>query len=178
MESKMKIAIYCRVSTSEQTTDTQRHVLEQYAKGKGWKYKTFTEVESTRKTRPVKQQVLAALRSRLFGGVLVYKLDRWGRSLVELVTELRELTDKGIVFISLSDNIDFSTASGKLQFQILAAFSEFERSLISERTKDGLARKKAKGIVLGRKPGSKDKKPRKKSGYYVRHANKRPLNND
>lgn len=169
----MNVAIYCRVSTSDQDATTQQNILEKYATEKGWTYQTFTEVESTRKTRPVKQKVLTALRSRLFDAVLIYKLDRWARSSVELLLEIQELTRKEIAFISLSDNLDFTTASGKLQFAILSAFCEFERSLISDRTRDALARKKLQGVTLGRKPGSKDKGPRKKSGYYIREINKR-----
>lgn len=169
----MKIAIYCRVSTSEQTTATQKQLLQKYAKDKGYTYTTFEETESTRNTRPVKQKVLQLLRAGKFSGVLIYKLDRWARSSVELLLEIKELHDKGIAFISLSDNIDFSTATGKLQFAILSAFAEFERGLISERTKAGLARKKATGVQLGRKAGSKDKKPRKKSGYYIRELNRK-----
>ncbi len=169
----MKIAIYCRVSTSDQDTGTQKTILEKHALERGWSFTTFLETESTRNTRPVKQKVLAALRSGEFTGVLIYKLDRWARSSVELLLEIKELTDKGITFISLTDNIDLSTASGKLQFAIISAFAEFERGLISERTKAGLARKKAAGVSLGRKEGSKDKKPRKKSGYYIRHINER-----
>ena len=78
----------------------------------------------------------------------------------------------------MSDNLDFTTASGKLQFQILSAFAEFERSLISERTKEGLRRAKLQGKQLGRPKGSKDKKVRKKSGYYVREINKRLKSNN
>lgn len=169
------IAIYCRVSTADQDTATQQHALVTYATQKGWKYKVFTEVESTRKTRPVKQEVLAQLRAKKFDAVLIYKLDRWARSTVELILEMQELTAKGIGFISLTDNIDFTTAAGKLQFNILASFAEFERSLISERTRAGLAAKKAAGVILGRPPGSKDKNKgkRPKGGYYIREQKKR-----
>jgi DNA invertase Pin-like site-specific DNA recombinase len=169
----MKIAIYCRVSTQEQTTDTQRALLEKYARSKRWKFTTFEETESTRNTRPVKQQVLTALRARKFDGLLIYKLDRWARSTVELILELKELTDKNLLFVSLTDSIDFTTAAGKLQLTILSAFAEFERSLISERTKAGLARKKETGKRLGRKPGSKDRKPRNKAAYFIREMRKR-----
>lgn len=168
-----RIAIYCRVSTSDQDTGTQRAILEKYARSNKWKFTTFCETESTRNTRPVKQQVMAALRSGLFSGVLIYKLDRWARSLSELLLEMKELNDKGITFISLTDNIDFSSAAGKLLASVIGAIAEFERSLISERTRAGLARKKEKGVRLGRPSGSKDKKPRKKSGYYIRELNRK-----
>lgn len=169
----MKIAIYCRVSTSDQDTATQKAILEKYARSRGWKFKTFQEVESTRKARPIKQDVLTQLRARKFDGVLIYKLDRWARSTTELLLEIQELYDKGIHFFSLTDSIDFSTAAGKLQLSILSAFCEFERSLISERTKAGIRAKKDKGIKLGRPPGAKDKRPRPKGGYYLREQKKR-----
>jgi DNA invertase Pin-like site-specific DNA recombinase len=81
------------------------------------------------------------------------------------------LKNKGITFISVRDNLDFSSATGRLHFHILAIFAEFERSLISERTKLALRRKKEiEGVRLGRPKGSKDKKERRKSGYILRHA--------
>lgn len=167
-----RTAIYCRVSTAEQDTGTQKAILEKYARSKQWKFKTFCETESTRNTRPVKQQVLHALRAGKFDTVLIYKLDRWARSTTELLLEIKELSDKGINFISHTDNIDFSSAAGKLHLTILSAFAEFERSLISERTRAGLARKKATGVTLGRPEGAKDKRKRRKSGYYIRELNK------
>lgn len=164
----MKVAIYCRVSTEEQTTDNQEIRLREYAERQGYDYEVFTEVMSTRKTRPVKQEVLQKLRTKDFDCLLIYKLDRWARSSQELALEFEELYHKGIVIISLSDNIDLSTATGKLQFQILSAFAEFERNLIRERTMEGLNRAKKQGKRLGRPKGSKDKGQRKKSGYWLR----------
>ena len=119
----------------------------------------------------MKQALLQKLRSGEYAGVIVYKIDRWARSSTELILEIKELVDKGITFISVSDSLDFSTATGRLHFQILAVFAEFERSLISERTRLALKRKKeTEGIRLGRPKGSKDKQPRRKSGYILRHA--------
>lgn len=157
-----KFAIYCRVSTEEQTTENQRLILIEYAERRGFNYEVFEEVESTRNTRPLKQKLLGRLRAMEFDGLLVLKLDRWARSLRELTLELEEIHAKGVTFISLNDSIDMSTATGRLQFQILSAFAEFERNLISERTKEGLARARSQGKRLGRPPGSKDKKPRKR----------------
>ena len=157
-----KFAIYCRVSTEEQTTENQRLILVEYAERRGFNYEVFEEVESTRNTRPLKQKLLGRLRAMEFDGLLVLKLDRWARSLRELTLELEEIHAKGVTFISLNDSIDMSTATGRLQFQILSAFAEFERNLISERTKEGLARARKQGKRLGRPPGSKDKKPRKR----------------
>jgi putative DNA-invertase from lambdoid prophage Rac len=168
-----KIALYSRVSTADQTTENQVIRLKEYAVSKGLEYDTYTEVMSSRKTRPVKAGLLQKLRNGDYDCVVVFKLDRWARSSTELILEAKELTDRGIGFISLSDNIDFSTAAGKLHFQILSAFAEFERSLISERTKEGLHRAKTQGKTLGRPPGAKDRKKRKKSGYLLRMAGER-----
>jgi putative DNA-invertase from lambdoid prophage Rac len=168
-----KIALYCRVSTNKQVNENQHQKLFQYCKDKGLEFDLFEEVESSKKTRPIKQDLLNKLRDGQYEQVLVYKLDRWARSSRELILEIQELTDKGVGFISLTDNLDFSSSSGRLHFQILAAFSEFERSLISERTREGLARTKNNGTKLGRPKGSKDSKQRPKSGYYIREAKKR-----
>jgi putative DNA-invertase from lambdoid prophage Rac len=168
-----KVALYCRVSTQEQTTENQCIRLEEYAKSQSWEFDVYEETESTRKTRPVKQALLSKLRNGDYQAVIVYKLDRWARSSTELILDTQELIKKGIGFISISDNLDFSTASGKLHFQILSAFAEFERSLIRERTIEGLRRSKMQGKVPGRPKGSKDSKPRRKSGYILREAKKR-----
>ena len=173
-----KVALYCRVSTAEQTNENQKIRLIQYVTDKNLEFDLFEEQESTRKTRPIKQEMLSRARKGEYESIIVYKLDRYARSSTELILETKELTDKGVGFISLSDNLDFTTASGKLQFQILSAFAEFERSLISERTKEGLRRAKLQGKQLGRPKGSKDKKVRKKSGYYVREINKRLKSNN
>ena len=169
----MKVALYNRVSTAKQTTENQKIRLVEFANSKGWEYDIFEEVESSRKSRPIKQHLLSLLRNGEYDAVVVYKLDRWARSSTELILETKELIDKGIAFISVSDNLDFSTASGKLHFQILSAFAEFERSLISERTKEGLRRVKMQGKQLGRPKGSKDKTKRSNKAYLMRELKKR-----
>ncbi|HCY75956.1 MAG TPA: hypothetical protein DHV28_08535 [Ignavibacteriales bacterium] len=167
------IALYFRVSTSSQTNENQKIRLIEYAERNSYTYDLYEEVESTRKTRPVKQALLAKLRKKEYEGVVVYKLDRWARSSTELILDTKELLDKGIGFISVSDNLDFTTATGKLHFQILSAFAEFEREFIRERTIEGLNRAKSQGKIPGRPKGSKDSKCRRKSGYILREAMKR-----
>lgn len=169
----MRFAIYVRVSTDDQTVENQILRLTEYAQSKNWEYEVYSEIMSTRKTRPVKAELLQRLRNKEYDGVLIYKLDRWARSSTELLLEITELLKREILFISISDNLDFSTATGKLHWQILAAFAEFERSLISERTKEGIYRARKMGKTLGRPKGSKDKKPRRKSGYLLRMARER-----
>ena len=169
----MKYALYARVSTKEQTTENQRLRLIAYAQAQNFEYDIFEETESTRKTRPVKQELLQLLRAKKYSGVIVYKLDRWARSSTEMIMDVSELVSKGIGFISISDNLDFNTATGKLHFQILSAFAEFEREIIRERTIEGLRRAMSQGKKLGRPKGSKDKKVRKLSGYILREAYKK-----
>lgn len=159
-----------RVSTRSQTTDNQKKILLERAKNEGWDFELFEEQESTRKTRPIKYQLMQRLRNKEFDTLVFLKLDRWGRSLKELTDEILELNEKGINIISIRDNIDLSTATGKLQFNIICSFAEFERELIRERTLDGLSRAKSQGKTLGRPKGSKDTKKRRKSGYWLRHT--------
>lgn len=170
----MKVALYCRVSTHQQTNQAQKACLIEYVKNKNLEYDIFEEEESSRKTRPIKQQLLSKLRAGEYSAVYIYKLDRWARSSTELILEITELNKKNIGFISISDNLDFTTAAGKLMFQILACFAEFERSLISERTRESLKRKKEiENVTLGRKPGTKDKKKRDNKNYLIREMKKR-----
>ena len=168
-----RVALYCRVSTNKQTNENQKIRLLQYAIDKGLKYDFYEEVETTRKSRPVKAELLKKARNGDYDMIVVYKLDRFARSFTELIVDIQELVDKGIAFISLTESLDFSTSAGNLQFRILSAFANFERDLISERTKEGIARTKVKGTTLGRPRGSKDKKPRPRSGYIIHQANKR-----
>jgi len=159
---KIRVALYVRVSTQEQNPDMQKKALIEKAQREGWDYEIFIETESSRKTRPIKYNLYQRLLRKEFNAVVVWKIDRWARSTQELSREVTTLFKKGVKFISLTDNIDLSSASGTLQFNIISAFAQFERDIISERTKEGLKGKKNVG-----KRG-KDKKRRRKSGYYQR----------
>jgi DNA invertase Pin-like site-specific DNA recombinase len=161
----MKFAIYYRTSKRDQHPEMQKLKLVEYANKMSYEYELFEERESTRKTRPVKEEVLKRLRKKDFDGVLIYKLDRWARSLPELILEVQELIDKQIAFVSINDAIDLTTATGRLNFHILSAFAEFERDIIRERTLDGLDRARQEGKRIGRHPlgcicgNCKQKKP-------------------
>lgn len=168
-----KIALYCRVSTNEQTTENQRIKLIEHAKQRGWQYQVFEETESTTRTRPIKADLLKKLRKHEFDGIAVYRLDRYARSTTELLLEIMELVNKGIEFHSLTEQLDFGTASGRLHLAVLSAFCEFERSLLRERVILGQQRAKQHGIRIGRPSGSKDKRKRKTIGYYEREKKKR-----
>lgn len=146
----MKTAIYIRVSKKDMHPENQRLKLVEFAEKNDWDYDIFEEKETTRKTRPIKQEVLKFLRQKQYERLLIWKLDRWARNSAELILELEELYKKGIDIFSYSDTLDFSTATGRLQARLLFIFAEFERDLISERTILGLERAKKQGKKLGR----------------------------
>ncbi len=146
----MKVAIYVRVSRTDQVLENQINPLVEYCKRMGYEYEIFKEKESTRKSRPVQWDLYNRLLKKEFDGVLFYKLDRWARSLKELVTHMEALHEKGVVIISFKENIDLGTSTGKLMMNIMASFAEFERDIIRERTMAGLDRARAQGKTLGR----------------------------
>lgn len=146
----MKIAIYARVSKGDLNPENQKRQLIAHAKFKEWEYQVFEETESTRKTRPVKEKILQEIREGKFDGILIYKLDRWARSLQELIMNVTEITNRGKQFIVLTQPFDTTSSAGMLMMQILGAFAEFEREIIRERTMAGLDRARAQGKTLGR----------------------------
>lgn len=146
----MKFAIYVRVSRTDQVLENQINPLVEYCKRMNWEYEIFQEKESTRKSRPIQWDLYNRLLKKEFDGLLFYKLDRWARSLKELVTHMEALHEKGIILVSYMENIDLSTSSGKLMMNIMGSFAEFERSIIRERTLAGLDRARAQGKKLGR----------------------------
>ena len=107
-------------------------------------------VSGSKESRPALNRLMSEAQRCRFDAVLVWKIDRFGRSLKHLVNSLADLSAYGIAFISLRDNLDLSTPSGRLMFQIIGAMAEFERSLIQERVKAGLRNAKAKGKRIGR----------------------------
>ena len=112
------------------------------------------------------------VRTREFDAVVVWKLDRLGRSLQHLLQLIEEFKNKNVAFVSMTEGFDTSTSQGRLFMQLLGAFAEFERNLITERGRAGLDRAKEEGQTFGRPKGSKDGKVRKKGGYYLRWQKK------
>lgn len=165
--------IYCRVSSRAQNLQTQIDQCVARANAMGVEAVLYVEKESTRRTRPVKNILLKELRGGLYEGMIIYKLDRYARSATELILEMTELIASGIQVVSVKENLDFSTPTGRLQLQMLSILAEFERDIISSRVKDGMDRARSEGKSIGRPKGSKDKKQRKKLGYYVREEQKR-----
>ncbi len=150
LNTKKKFAIYARVSRTDQNLDNQINPLVEYCARMNYDYEIFREKESTRKSRPVQWDLYNRLLKKEFDGLLFYKLDRWARSIKELVTHMEALHEKGVILVSYMENIDLSTSSGTLMMQIMASFAEFERNIIRERTLAGLARARAQGKTLGR----------------------------
>jgi DNA invertase Pin-like site-specific DNA recombinase len=151
---KTRVALYARVSTSngQQDPEMQLRELREYAKHRELIIvgEYVDKMTGSKDSRPALNRLMADAGQRKFDAVLVWKLDRFGRSLRHLVNALAELEALGLSFISLRDNLDLSTPSGRLMFQIIGAMAEFERSLIQERVKAGLRNAKAKGRRLGR----------------------------
>ncbi len=170
--NKLKVAIYARVSTLDQKPENQIRELREYAKRRGFKiFREYVDHASGAKdSRPAIDELMRAARAGAFHVVLVWKLDRLGRSLQHLIQTIEELKKLKIDFITSTQEIDTTTASGRLVFHIFGAIAEFERELIRERIFLGLKRAKSEGKHTGRPKGSKDKRPRRTSGYVRRWA--------
>jgi len=140
----MKIAIYCRVSTEEQDADKQEDICRELCRRMNYEiFKVYKDIISgSTSSRPSFNILLEDMRKNSFDCIMVTKLDRLGRSLQHLLSLFNEFNLRGIHFIAVTQNIDTTTSSGRLQMQIMGAFAEFERSIISERTKEGLKKKK------------------------------------
>jgi len=149
-----RVSIYARVSTTEQDTSTQVNTLLKYAADRQLEVVEVVEEQASgaKKNRPQLEHLMNLARKRKIDAVLVWKLDRFGRSVSHLVQLLEELRELDVTFISYSDNIDLSTSQGRLQANILSSMAEFERDLISERVKAGMAAAKERGKQIGNKP--------------------------
>ena len=150
-----RVALYARVSTNGhgQDPEMQLRELREYADRRGWSaVEEYIDrgVSGAKASRPALNRLTADAQRRKIDTVLVWKLDRFGRSLRHLVNAIAELEVLGVAFVSLRDNLDLTTPSGRLMFQIIGAMAEFERSLIQERVRAGLRNAKAKGKKLGR----------------------------
>ena len=158
----MKVAIYVRVSTQDQTVENQKIPLIEYCKRMGWEYEVFEEVMSTRKTRPVQWDLYNRLLRKEYDGLVIYKFDRWARSSKELIDHIERLIGKDIKVYSYTENIDLSSSMGRAMLTILSAFAQLERDIIRERTIAGLARARALGKKIGKRGKDKKKRKRKK----------------
>jgi DNA invertase Pin-like site-specific DNA recombinase len=148
----LRAGLYARVSTLEQQTlPMQMRAMREYAAKRGWAIAMqVKEVGSGALARQQRQQLIDAARRREIDVVLVWRLDRWGRSLMDLVTTLQELIDLNVGFVSLSEALDLTTSTGRAMAGMLAVFSEFEHSILRERVRAGLAHARQNGKRLGR----------------------------
>lgn len=149
----MRAALYLRVSTDQQSVSTQRRDLLAYCDAR--KIAVVREFEDVgvsgaKRDRPALDDLMKRARRREFDAVIVWRFDRFARSVTHLLAALEEFRALGVEFISYSEGVDTSTPAGKMIFVFLGAVGEFERSLIQERVRAGIARAKAEGIHCGR----------------------------
>jgi len=170
----MKVAIYVRVSRIDLHPENQVLELKKYCEEKGYEiYKIYEDrISGIKENRPALNEMMEDAKQKKFDAVLIWKLDRLGRSLQHLVKVVGELDKYGVDLICKTQNIDTTTSGGKLLFHIFCAIAEFERDLISERTRAGLERARAEGKQIGRRKGQKDSKKRRTEGYILRYQKK------
>lgn len=188
----MKVAIYCRVSRQEQTIEQQKEPLTKLCDSNNWQYEVFEEkISGAKISRTQLDLMLQRIRNKEFNAVMVFKLDRLGRSVSHLLQLIQEFNNLNIQFICLNPNVDTKTAQGRFFITIMGAVAELEREFTIERTKDKLnyykeqikekgycITKQGRKTSLGRPTGKKDTKPRRKSGYYNRWLKQTtPINN-
>jgi DNA invertase Pin-like site-specific DNA recombinase len=128
----MRVGIYARISThDQQTLPLQLKAMRQYVRQRKWKLvEKVEEVGSGANQRPKREDLIKAARQREVDAIVVWKLDRWGRSLPDLISSLAELRDLGIAFVSLTEALDFTTSAGRAIVGLLSVFAEFERDMI------------------------------------------------
>src|SRR5271167_2480209 len=141
-----RAGLYARVSThDQQTLSMQMRAMREYAAKRGWTIALqVKEVGSGAVQRELREQLLGAARRRQIDAILVWRLDRWGRSLLDLIGSLQELSTLGVGFVSLCEALDLTTPSGRALAGMLAVFAEFEREILRERVKAGIAQARAR----------------------------------
>jgi DNA invertase Pin-like site-specific DNA recombinase len=152
---KKRAALYMRVSSGEQNTDAQERALQEYVQRRDWMiHRVYRDqgLSGANSNRPALNEMLKDCRRGSLDVVVVWKFDRFARSLKALISGLELCRALGIDFVSVTEAVDTSLPAGELVFQMIGAVAQFERSLIGERVKSGLANARAKGKVLGRPP--------------------------
>jgi DNA invertase Pin-like site-specific DNA recombinase len=148
----VRVGLYARVSTHDQKTlPLQIRTMKEYAAKRGWAISVqIKEVGSGAVERELRERLLAAARRREIDVVLVWRLDRWGRSLADLVVTLKELAALGVGFVSLTEALDLTTPTGRAMAGLLSVFAEFEHEILRERIRAGIAEARLKGTHCGR----------------------------
>ena len=147
-----KVGLYIRESSDGlHTWPLQMHTLRQYAEQQQWQViLAVEEVACGDGYRPARNQLLAAAKKRDIDIVLVWRLDRWGRSLTDLISTLTELGQLGVGFVSMSEPFDLTTATGQVMIELLGHFTQFKRDLLRERIKGGIIKARRQGRAHGR----------------------------
>jgi DNA invertase Pin-like site-specific DNA recombinase len=150
----LRVGLYARVSThDQQTLPLQIHAMRDFAAKRGWTIAVqIKEVGSGAAQRELRATLIAAARRREIDVVLVWRLDRWGRSVADLVSTLQELQHLGVGFVSLTEALDLTTPAGRAMAGLLSVFAEFEREILRERVRAGLVHARQQGKQLGRPP--------------------------
>jgi putative DNA-invertase from lambdoid prophage Rac len=148
----MRAGLYARVSThDQQTLGLQSEAMAAYIKNRGWvATRRIEDVGSGSKERPGRESLLMAARRREIDVIVVWRLDRWGRSVADLMATLGEMTELGVGFVSLTEALDLTTPSGRALAGMLAIFAEFEREILRERVRAGIAQARKEGRPHGR----------------------------
>ena len=148
----MRVAVYARVSThDQQTLGMQVEAMTSYVEDRRWRLaRRVEDVGSGAKDRPRRESLLKAARRREIDVIVVWRLDRWGRSVADLMATLRELAELGVGFVSLTEALDLTTPTGRAMAGMLAIFAEFEREILRERVRAGIARARKEGRPHGR----------------------------
>jgi putative DNA-invertase from lambdoid prophage Rac len=148
----VRAGLYARVSTQDQQTlPMQNRALREYATRRGWILTMqVKEVGSSASQRQMREKLINAARRREIDVVVVWRLDRWGRSVTDLLATLQELEHLGVGFVSLTEALDLTTPAGRAMAGMLAVFAEFEREILRERVRAGLAHARQNGMRLGR----------------------------
>ena len=159
-DKSMRVGLYARVSTQDQQTlPLQMEAMRRYVQARQWQVTLeVEEVHSGAVQRPKREQLLKQARRRELDVILVWRLDRWGRSLADLITSLQELNLLGVGFVSLTEALDMTTPTGRAMAGLLAVFAEFERDILRERVKAGIAQARQQGKPHGRPPTAQIKK--------------------
>jgi DNA invertase Pin-like site-specific DNA recombinase len=154
-KNQVRCALYARVSTAgQQSVPAQLEALREYASRRDWEIvHEVAEVGSGARARPKREALMVAARARAIDVIAVAKLDRWGRSLADLVSSMQELTELRVGFVSVSDSLDMTTAAGKALAGMLSVFAAFERDLIIERVRSGMSHAKRHGTRSGKAIG-------------------------
>jgi len=147
-----RVGLYARVSTHDQKTlPLQIRTMREYAAKRGWEIAVqINEIGSGAVEGDLREKLMSAARRREIDVVLVWRLDRWGRSLADLVVTLKELAELGVGFVSLTEALDLTTPTGRAMAGLLSVFAEFEREILRERIRAGLIEAQRKGTKLGR----------------------------